>query len=103
MAENLFTADIGKATDGQQMLCAPSPSLDRRAGVVVECFPRMREIGVRSPVATDLINSLKQVVSAPLPNARQQVRVSPFLGDDHYKWLTRVAVGVARRRIAQWQ
>ena len=56
LAENLFTADIGKATDGQQMLCAPSPSLDRRAGVVVECFPRMREIGVRSPVATDLIN-----------------------------------------------
>ena len=26
----------------------------RRGGVEVECPPRMREIGVRSPVATDL-------------------------------------------------
>ena len=28
---------------------------------------------------------LKQVVKAPLPNARQQVSVSRVLGDDHYK------------------
>ena len=33
--------------------------LNRRGGVIVERSPRMREIGVRSPVGTDL--SLKQV------------------------------------------
>ena len=37
-------------------------------------------------------NSLKQVVSTPTPSARQQVRVSRVLGDDHYKRMTRVRV-----------
>ena len=40
---------------------------DRRGGLVVERLFRMREIGVQSPVA------FKQVVTAQLPNARQQV------------------------------
>ena len=34
-------------------------------------------------------NSLKQVVIAPLPNARQQVLVSRVLGDENYKELAR--------------
>ena len=43
-------------------------------------------------------------MTAPLPNARQQVRVSRVLGDDHYKRIPRVTVDVARWRnlIAQW-
>ena len=32
----------------------------------------------------DRPKSLKQVVTAPLPTARQHVRVSRVLGDDHY-------------------
>ena len=40
----------------------------------------------------DRPKSLKQVVSAPLLNARHQVWVSQFLGDDHYKGLARVTV-----------
>ena len=44
---------------------------------------------------------IKQVVIAPLPNARQQVWVSRVLGDDHYKGLARVKVGIARLT-AQW-
>ena len=50
-----------------------SKLLNRRVGVEVERSPCMREIGVRSPVATDRPKSKKQVVIAPLPNARQQV------------------------------
>ena len=48
--------------------------------------------------------SLKQVLTAPLFKARQQVWVSRVLGDDHYKWMSRVTVGVTRWRIinAQW-
>ena len=38
---------------------------------------------------------VKQIVTAPLPNARQWVRVSRILGDDHYKQMPRVTVGVA--------
>ena len=34
--------------------------------------------------------------TAPLPNARQLVWVSRVLGDDHYKRMPRVTVGVAR-------
>ena len=42
--------------------------------------------------------SLKQAVSTPMLSARQQVRVSWVLGDDHYKQMTRVTciVGVER-------
>ena len=38
----------------------------------------------------------KEVVTAPLLNAQQEVRVSRVLGDDHYKRMPRVTVGVAR-------
>ena len=41
-------------------------------------------------------NSLKQVVMAPQPNARQQEWVLRVLRDDHYKRMPRVTVGVAR-------
>ena len=49
-------------------------------------------------------NSFKQVVTAPLPNARQQEWMSRVLGDDHYKGWARVTVGVACKRTltAQW-
>ena len=36
---------------------------------------------------------VKQVVTSPLPNARQIVL--QVLGDDHYKWMPGVTVGVA--------
>ena len=38
---------------------------------------------------------LKQVETAPLPSARQQVQVSWDLGDDHNKRMTRATVGLA--------
>ena len=41
-------------------------------------------------------NSLKQVVTAPLLNAWQRVCVSRDLGNDHYKEVARITVGVAR-------
>ena len=40
--------------------------------------------------------SVKQVATATLPNAWQQVRVSQVLRDDHYKWMPHVTVGMAR-------
>ena len=46
-----------------------SVALYRRGGVEVGRLPRVREIEIRSPVATDLYR--KQVVSALLPNAQQ--------------------------------
>ena len=60
----------------------------------------MREIGVWFPVWTDLTKSLKYVVTAPLPNARQQVWVSRVLREE---W-SRVTVAVARWRTvtARW-
>ena len=72
-------------------------------GVEVERSPRMRVIGVRFIVATDLHVSRKnrqtqQVVTAPLPNARQKVWVSRVLGDDLYKQMPRVRVDRARQR-----
>ena len=42
----------------------------------------------------DRIMSLKQAVTAPLLNARQQVWVSRVLKDDHYKGIPHVTVGV---------
>ena len=47
-----------------------------RIGFVVERSPRMREIGIRSPVATDPL--LKQVMTALLPRAWQQVLYLQF-------------------------
>ena len=44
----------------------------------------------------DRPTSLKQVVTAPLPNPRQQVRVSRVPGDDHFKRMRCVILGVAR-------
>ena len=44
----------------------------RLVGVVVERSSSMREIGVRSPVGTDL-SSKKQAVVEELPNARLKV------------------------------
>ena len=52
-------------------------------------------LDVRIPVATDRSDK-KQVVTAPLLNALQQLRVSRVLGDGHYKRMSCVAVGVAR-------
>ena len=46
----------------------------------------------------------KQVVISPLLKARQKVWVSWVLGDDHYKRIPLVTVGVTRKRTltAQW-
>ena len=41
---------------------------------------------------------VKTGMTVPLPNARQQVWVSRVLGDDHYKLVSHVTVGVARLR-----
>ena len=48
--------------------------------------------------------SKKQVVTAPLLNAQQYLRVSRVLKDDHYERMSCVTVGVARLRTltAQW-
>ena len=40
----------------------------------------------------DRPKSLKQVVTVPLTSARQQVRVSRVLGDNHYKRMPRMTV-----------
>ena len=46
-----------------------------------------------------VFKSVKQVVTVPLPNARQQVGVWRFLWNDHYKRIPRVTVG---NLTAQW-
>ena len=43
----------------------------------------------------DRPRSLKQVVTAPLPNAWQQVFVLRVLVDDYYKQMPHVTVGLA--------
>ena len=69
----------------------------------LERFPRMRKVRCSNP-SCDGPNSLKQVVTVPQLNARQQVWVSWVLGDEHYKRMNRVTASVARERIltAQW-
>ena len=59
-------------------------------------------LDVRIPGATDQV--VKQVVAALLLNARQLVGVLRVLGDDRYKRMPRITVGVARLRnlTAQW-
>ena len=42
-----------------------------------------RKVGCLIP-SLDRPKTLEQVLTAPLPNALQQVRVSWVLGDDHY-------------------
>ena len=61
----------------------------------------MWKVGVRS---RDRPKSLNEVVTAPLPNARQQLRVLRVLGGKHFKWMTRVNVGLAHliNLTAQW-
>ena len=59
-----------------------------------ERLPRMAEIYRDSIPGRDRPKS--KVVTASLPNVRQQVRVSRVLGDDHNKGLACVTVGVAR-------
>ena len=50
----------------------------------LESSPRKRKVGCSNP-RRDRSKSEKQVVTAPLLNAQQTVRVSRVLGDDHYK------------------
>ena len=61
-------------------------------GSVFESQPRQTKVVKTGPV------------TAPLPNARQWVWVSRVLGKDHYKWMSRFTVDVARLRTltAQW-
>ena len=61
---------------------------DRRGGIVVKRLHAGDR--VLSLLGTDLS------LTAPLLNARKQVWVSQVLGDDHYKGLARITVGVAR-------
>ena len=49
-----------------------------------------------SPEVVTTNKSLKQVMTAPLPNARQEVWVSRVLRDDHYKPISRDTVGLAK-------
>ena len=63
-----------------------------RGGSVLERSPCMRG----SIPSRYRPTSFKQVVTAPMAIARQKVRVSWVLGDDHQKRMTRVSVGVAR-------
>ena len=53
-----------------------------------------RDLGSIS--SRDRPKSLKQVMTAPLPNAQQKVWVSQVIGDDHYKGLAGVKVAVTR-------
>ena len=57
----------------------------------VRAFPRRRKVGCSKP-SRDRLKSLKQVVTALLPN----VGVSRVLGDDLYKRMSRVTVDEAR-------
>ena len=73
---------------------------NHRSGSVVKRSPCMREIGVRSPVTTDLSRYLKKELTAPSLSARQQVRVSWVLKDDHCKQITCSTVNVVRLYIS---
>ena len=63
-------------------------------------LPRMWKIGCSNP-SSDRPKLLKQVVTAPLLNARQQVWVPRILGDDHYRRIIPChTVSVARYKMA---
>ena len=66
----------------------------------MDTYPRipsyMYNISVTEIPGQDRPKSLKQIVTAPRLNARQQVLVSRVLAHDYYKGLTRVTEGVAR-------
>ena len=69
-------------------------AFNRCGGVEIDRSSRMREIGVRSPVATDLSWKTGSDSSTAKRSATDvSVKV---LVDDHYKRYARVAVGVAR-------
>lgn len=57
------------------------------AAVVVTCklerLPRMQKVGCANP-GYNRRKSLKQIFTAPLKKARQQVRVSFILSDDYF-------------------
>ena len=64
--------------------------LNRRGGVASHAGDR------GSIPGRDKSMSMKQVVTARMPHAQQQVLVSWVLGDDNYKQMPRVTVGVER-------
>ena len=70
----------------------------------LERWPRKQKVGCSNP-SRNRPKSYRQVVTALLLNARQQVWVSRVLRDDHYKRMPRVTVGVARLRTstAHWR
>ena len=81
-----------------QMIYFHSDTIGRgRGGVTIGYSIRLacRNLGDRIRATTDL-NRKKQVVSAPLQYARQQVLVSWVLGDYYYQRISLVTVGVAR-------
>ena len=70
---------------------------------LVKNSPRMRKVGCSNP-SRDRPKSLKQSMTAPMLNARQQMLVLRVLGVDHYKPVFRVTIGVTRSRTltAHW-
>ena len=60
----------------------------------LERSPASGRLCVRIPAATGL-SRYEQIVTAPTPTDRQQVRVSRVLEDDFYKRMSCVTVGVA--------
>ena len=80
-----------------------SDSSSRGRGTVVSTIRLcMRKIGCLNP-SRDKPNSLKQVVTAPLANAREQVWESRIFGNEHYKCKPRVTISVAcQRTTGQW-
>ena len=67
----------------------------RRWRSLLERLLRKRKVGCSNP-SRYRPKSLKQVATGPLPNVRQKVCVSWVLGDDYYKRMPCVTVGVAR-------
>ena len=63
----------------------------------LERSPPKRKVGCSNP-SRDRPKSLKQVVTAPLPNTHHLMWVSRVLRDDHHKQIPRVTVSVARYR-----
>ena len=58
---------------------------------MLERSPRKRKVGCSNP-SRDRPKSIKQVVTDLSLNARQQVRVSRVLADDHYKRMPNVTL-----------
>ena len=57
--------------------------------------PASGRFGVLIPAATDLSRKTFKCSASPLSNTRQEVVASRVLGDDHYKLMSCVSVGVA--------